>query len=147
MLKPAVVHSKFFPALQGSKTKMSSSTTVSAIFLTDSAEEIKKKVNKYAFSGGRDTLEEHREKGGDLTVDVPFQYLQVFEYDDEKVKKIGEEFGSGRMTSGEIKKALIDVITPLVLKHQEARKLVTDDVVKEFMKIRPLNFKGAPKLN
>lgn len=44
MLKPAVIHSKFFPALQGSKTKMSSSSTVSAIFVTDKPDEIKKKV-------------------------------------------------------------------------------------------------------
>jgi len=146
-LKPAVIHSKFFPALQGSKTKMSSSTAISAIFVTDKPDEIKKKVNKYAFSGGRDTLQEHQEKGGDLTVDVPYQYLQVFEYDDDKVKKIGEEFGSGRMSSGAIKQALVDVITPLIVQHQEARKKVTDEVVKEFMKIRPLTFKGAPKLN
>jgi len=147
MMKPAVIHSKFFPALQGSKTKMSASSAISAIFVTDKADEIKKKVNKYAFSGGRATLQEHQEKGGDLTVDVPYQYLQVFEFDDEKVKKIGEEFGSGRMSSGEIKQALIDVVTPLVLQHQEARKKVTDDIVKEYMKIRPLTFKGAPKLN
>jgi tryptophanyl-tRNA synthetase len=147
MMKPAVIHSKFFPALQGSKTKMSASSAISAIFVTDKADEIKKKVNKYAFSGGRATLQEHQEKGGDLTVDVPYQYLQVFEFDDEKVKKIGEEFGSGRMSSGQIKQALIDVVTPLVLQHQEARKKVTDEVVKEYMKIRPLTFKGAPKLN
>jgi len=51
------------------------------------------------------------------------------------------------MSSGGIKQALVDVITPLIVKHQEARKLVTDDVVKEFMRIRPLTFKGAPKLN
>ena len=45
-------------------------------------------VNKYAFSGGRDTLEEHREKGGDITVDVPYQYLQFFLEDDEKLEQI-----------------------------------------------------------
>jgi len=147
MLKPAVIHSKFFPALQGSKTKMSASTAVSAIFLTDTPDEIKKKINKYAFSGGRATLQEHQEKGGDLTVDVSYHYLQVFEFDDEKLKKVGEEFGSGRMSSGGIKQALVDCLTPLVVQHQEARKLVTDQVVMEYMKIRPLTFKGAPKLN
>lgn len=78
---------------------------------------------------------------------MSYQYLSVFEYDDEKLKKIADEFSSGRMSSGGIKQALIDVITPLILQHQEARKKVTDDVVKEYMKIRPLTFKGAPKLN
>ncbi len=43
-LKPAVVHSKFFPALQGPKTKMSASTPTSAIFMTDTPKEIQSKV-------------------------------------------------------------------------------------------------------
>jgi tryptophanyl-tRNA synthetase len=43
-LKPAVIHSKFFPALQGPKTKMSASTPGSAIFMTDKPDEIKRKV-------------------------------------------------------------------------------------------------------
>jgi Tryptophanyl-tRNA synthetase len=33
-LKPAILHAKFFPALQGLNTKMSASEEVSAIFLT-----------------------------------------------------------------------------------------------------------------
>ncbi len=32
--KPALIHSKFFPALQGHQTKMSASDTNSAIYLT-----------------------------------------------------------------------------------------------------------------
>ena len=38
---------------------------------------------RYAFSGGRETLEEHRELGGDPDVDVAYQYLQFFMEDDE----------------------------------------------------------------
>jgi len=47
------------------------------------------------------------------------------------------------MFSGEIKKELVDVLVPLVLKHQTERKKVTDAVVADYMKIRPLEFKGA----
>ena len=43
-VKPALIHSKFLPALQGPKTKMSSSDATSAIFVNDSAKLIKKKV-------------------------------------------------------------------------------------------------------
>lgn len=46
-LKPAVIHSKFFPALQGPKTKMSASTPGSAIFMTDKPDEIKRKVRRH----------------------------------------------------------------------------------------------------
>ena len=39
---------------------------------------VKRKINKYAFSGGQVTLEEHRKKGGNPEVDVSFQYLRMF---------------------------------------------------------------------
>jgi tryptophanyl-tRNA synthetase len=54
-LKPASYYSKFFPALQGAKSKMSSSKPNSAILLTDTAEEIKTKINSRALSGGGKT--------------------------------------------------------------------------------------------
>jgi len=139
------LHSKFFPALQGSKNKMRSTTEVSDMFMTDTPKQVKDKINKYAFSGGRDTLKEHQERGGDLTVDVPYQYLCVFQFDDEKLKHVADEFGSGRMSSGGIKQELINVLNPFIKAHQEARVNVTDQVVAEYMKIRPLIFKGSPK--
>jgi len=46
------------------------------------------------------------------------------------------------MLSGEIKKELIDVLQPIVAAHQENRKNVTLDVIKEFMKPRKLEFPG-----
>jgi tryptophanyl-tRNA synthetase len=70
--KPAVLHAKFFPALQGLFTKMSASEDFSAVFLTDTPEQIHHKITKYAFSGGGATMKEHREKGANLEVDVPY---------------------------------------------------------------------------
>jgi len=71
-MKPANIYSTFFPALQGKKSKMSSSDFSSTILLTDTPKMIKEKINKYAFSGGRQTVEEHRKLGADLDIDVPF---------------------------------------------------------------------------
>jgi tryptophanyl-tRNA synthetase len=45
-------------------------------------------INKYAFSGGRDTIEEHRKLGGNTEVDVSYQYLSFFLEDDEKLAHI-----------------------------------------------------------
>ena len=45
-------------------------------------------INKYAFSGGRDTIEEHRKLGGNTEVDVSYQYLTFFMEDDEKLAHI-----------------------------------------------------------
>ncbi len=47
--KPALMHSSFFPALQGAKSKMSSSEGNSSIFLTDTPKNIKDKVNLNSF--------------------------------------------------------------------------------------------------
>lgn len=48
---------------QGESGKMSASDPTSAIFVTDTDKQIKTKINKYAFSGGCATTEEHRERG------------------------------------------------------------------------------------
>ncbi|KAJ1633480.1 tryptophanyl-tRNA synthetase, cytoplasmic [Pavlovales sp. CCMP2436] len=139
-LKPALIHSKFFPALQGFDTKMSASDESSAIYVTDTAKQIKDKVNKYAFSGGRDTFEEHRRLGANIEVDVPYAYLSFFEFDDAKLAHIKAEYVAGRMLTGEIKAELIKVLQPLVATHQRARAAVTDDVVKTFMSVRKLDY-------
>ena len=117
---------------------MSASDDTSAIFCTDTPKQIKDKVNKYAFSGGRMTVEEHREKGGDVEIDVPYQWLTFFEHDDAKLQRVKEEYSSGRMLSGQIKAELIDCIQPLVRRHQEARAKVSDDIVRAFMTPRKL---------
>lgn len=43
--KPALIHSKFFPALQGSKTKMSSSSASTTIMVSDTPKDISNKVS------------------------------------------------------------------------------------------------------
>lgn len=138
--KPALVHSKFFPALKGGKDagKMSASGDANnVIFLTDTAKQIKAKVNKYAFSGGRDTVEEHRRLGANLDVDVPWKYLQFFLEDDAMLEKIGRDYSTGKMLTGEIKKILIDTLTEFVLNHQAARAKVTDEVLDRFFRVGP----------
>lgn len=87
-LKPTLLHSKFFPALQGAGTKMSSSDPNSAIFVTDSKEDITRKVKQHAFSGGCLDAKEHREKGGDCTIDVSYQWLTFFLDDDARLEHI-----------------------------------------------------------
>ncbi|KAJ8780266.1 hypothetical protein J1605_011869 [Eschrichtius robustus] len=138
--KPALLHSTFFPALQGAQTKMSASDPNSSIFLTDTAKQIKTKVNKHAFSGGRDTIEEHRQFGGNCDVDVSFMYLTFFLEDDDRLEQIRKDYTSGAMLTGELKKELIEVLQPLIAEHQARRKEVTDEIVKEFMTPRKLSY-------
>ncbi|KAL2687210.1 hypothetical protein Neosp_004763 [[Neocosmospora] mangrovei] len=142
--KPALIHSKFLTALQGAGGKMSSSNPNSAIFMTDTAKQIKNKINRFAFSGGRETLEEHREKGGNPDVDVAYIYLTYFEDDDEKLEKIYNDYKSGALLTGELKKLAIEALQPYVAQFQERRKEVTDEVLDAFMKPRKLQWAGNP---
>ena len=86
--KPALIHSKFFPALGGSRSKMSSSTTSGAIMVTDTPKEIKTKVNRHAFSGGQALEADQRRLGANLEVDVAYQYLTFFLEDDEELARV-----------------------------------------------------------
>ncbi|CAN0228123.1 unnamed protein product, partial [Hapterophycus canaliculatus] len=65
--KPALIHSRFFPGLQGPGGKMSSSTESSAIFVTDTPKQVKKKING-CFSGGQETKELQQLHGANIHV-------------------------------------------------------------------------------
>lgn len=119
----------FLPGLAGGK--MSSSIPEGNIALTDSPEVVEKKIKKYAFSGGRDTLEEHRRLGGNPDIDVPYQWLSMlFEPDDTKLKTIHDDYRSGKLLSGEMKLILIEKINTFLKGHQERRKKAEHEIDK-----------------
>jgi tryptophanyl-tRNA synthetase len=125
--KAAAVHSKFLPALTGMKDKMSSSKAETTINLSDDDKTVKNKVYRYAFSGGQATKEEHRKKGGDPDVDVPFQWLYMFfEPDDKKIEQIRAEYKSGRMLTGDLKDILIEKVTTFLNQHRQRREKARD---------------------
>jgi len=70
--KPAAIHKKLAPGLEG--PKMSSSGN-NAIWLSDDEDAVASKVHKHAFSGGQPSIKEHREKGGNPDVDVLKEYF------------------------------------------------------------------------
>lgn len=137
--KPALIHSKFFPPLQGAEGKMSSSDENSAIFLTDTADMIEKKIKEYAFSGGQETKKLQQELGANLDVDVAYQWLRFFLEDDEELAKIGKDYstGSGEFWStAKVKARLVEVLKEVVDCHQAKRQTITDEVVLDWMKER-----------
>jgi len=119
--KPAALHAKFIPSLHGA-SKMSSSEA-GVILLSDSAKQVENKIKKYAFSGGQPTIELHRKKGGNPNVDVSYQYLKMFfEPDDKKLKKIHDDYKSGKLLTGELKEILIEKINTFLKHHQQERE-------------------------
>jgi len=86
--KPALIESRFFPSLKGESGKMSASDETSAVYVTDTPKQIKNKINKYAFSGGRDTMEEQRLHGANLAVDISWKWLNFFLEDDARLEQV-----------------------------------------------------------
>ena len=108
--KPSSIISKFIPSLQGSG-KMSSSDPNSVISLNDSRNSVRKKLMKYAFSGGRDTAEEQRKYGANPDIDFSFNIFRIMESDQSKVSAVHESYMSGEMLSGEMKSIAAEKIS------------------------------------
>ncbi len=127
--KPALIHNIMIPSLTGPGGKMSASEESGTIYTTDAPQVVKKKINKYAFSGGQPTVEEHRRIGGNPDIDVSYQYLRIFfEPDDKKLKSIYDDYKSGKMLTGELKAILIDKVNSFLEEHQQKREKAKDQI-------------------
>jgi len=127
--KPAIMHKMMFPSLGGAGAMSSSKGNI--ITSIDSPKEVEMKIKKYAFSGGADTSEQHRKKGGNPDVDISFQYLKMFfEPDDTKLKKIEEDYKNGKLLTGELKEYLIKKINSFLAEHQRRRERAKKEVDK-----------------
>ena len=130
--KAAQIHSKFLPPLTGIEGKMSASKPETSIYLSDDEKTVREKIYKHAFSGGQPTIELHRKLGGNPDIDVSFQWLKIlFEEDDNKLKKIEEDYRSGKLLTGELKDILIEKLVRFLQEHQRKREEAKEKV-KEF---------------
>lgn len=145
--KPCSMIMDFLPALEG-KSKMSSTVTSglnTTIFMDDQPKDVYDKIKKYAHSGGKDTLKEHREKGANLEVDVSYKMLKFFELDDIKLKQIGDDYGSGKLLSSEIKKIVSDKIIQLIEIHKKNRAAIDEKELKHFYDLGKFTIKLSPE--
>lgn len=125
--KPGNIQCQFIPGLSGPESKMSASDPTETIFVTDTPKSVKNKIIKYAFSGGQATIKEHRELGGNPDIDVSFQWLKLlFEPDDQKLKKIEEEYRTGDLLTGDLKNILIEKANEFLIHHRKEREKAKD---------------------
>jgi tryptophanyl-tRNA synthetase len=117
---PSFIYFTHQSGLQKGK-KMSSSEPDTAIFLDDSSEEVKRKINK-AYSGGRDSVEEHRRLGGIPEKDKAFEILLYHHPNSDFVQNIYNEYKSGELLSGELKMICKDFLIKFLKKHQSKMK-------------------------
>lgn len=131
--KPASLYVSLLPDLQGTHRKMSASDSRSAIYLSDSLEDIKGKINTMAYSGGQETMELHRKLGGNPEIDVPFQYLRYFLEDDLELENLRAAYVAGELGSGQMKRRCIETVHCFIKEYQAHRVAVTDELVRDFM--------------
>lgn len=140
--KPCSIIMKFLPSLEGT-SKMNSTNQngpITTIFMNSDKNDVYNKIKKYAFSGGKETLKEHREKGANLDIDIPYQYLRFFEFDEQKLEFIANEYKSGKMLTSEIKKIVSDKIIELIENHQKNRSQITNTELAYFYDINKFKF-------
>ena len=96
--------------------KMSSSEPENTIFLDDSEEDIRKKVNK-AFTGGKNTLEEQRRLGSNVEIDKVIELLRFHYPDENKLNEVIENQRTGKQSSGELKQFAIEFLLDWRARH------------------------------
>jgi tryptophanyl-tRNA synthetase len=119
--KPAIMHSKFLPGLNGDP-KMSASSSANAIYLDDSEEDVKAKIGR-AFTGQQATAELQRKHGGDPDKCVVCQYYKYFfEPNEKKLNAILDAERKGTILAGEHKAHLSDTINAYLRLHRQKRE-------------------------
>lgn len=51
-----------------------------------------------------------------------------------------QNYTSGELLTGELKKELIEVLQEIIGSHQQRREIITDEIVKQYMTPRDLGF-------
>jgi len=115
LVKPATIHAKFMPGLDGAKMSKSKNN---CFYFKDDEKTLLKKTNK-SLSGGRDTLEEHKKLGGVVEKDLACYYLEKYFLSKEESEKINLEYKKGNLLSKDVKKKLFDELIKLTSKFQK----------------------------
>ena len=127
-VQPSSTFHRFMTGLTGEK--MSSSKPESAIFLTDSPKEARKKIMN-AKTGGAVTLEEQKKHGGKPDECVIYElFLYHLIEDDKELETIYNSCKSGKLMCGNCKKQASDLMEKMLLDLQDKRKTASKQIKK-----------------
>ena len=126
--KPTAIHCKFFPGL-AEGGKMSASQPETCIFTTDTPKQARKKIMS-AYTGGRATVEEQKELGGEPDKCIVYWYeYYLFEPDDKKLSQMMKDCLAGKLLCCHCKKNLAEKVMSFITEHQERREKFTDEII------------------
>lgn len=124
-IEPSATFHRFMTGLTGEK--MSSSKPKTAIYLTDSIKDATKKV-KSAKTGGRDSLQEQKELGGQPDQCSVYELLVYHLVDDDrKLESVRNKCLSGEILCGNCKQCAVELLTEMFeeidSKREEAHEI------------------------
>ena len=129
-LAPAATFHRFMTGLTGDK--MSSSKPESAIFLSDTPEDAKKKI-MHAKTGGAVTLEEHKRNGGNPDDCMVYELLLYHLIEDDKeLQNIFTGCKQGTQLCGHCKKHAAELMEKLLQDIHEKREKA-DKVIDQYL--------------
>ncbi len=125
-ISPSSTYHRFMTGLTGGK--MSSSRPESAIFLTDSPEEAKKKIMS-AKTGGAVSLAEQKKHGGNPDECVVYElFLYHLMKDDKELGDIYKKCKSGEQMCGNCKKLAVQMMVDFLKDIKEKREAAKEEV-------------------
>jgi tryptophanyl-tRNA synthetase len=134
-IPPSELVFKFQNSLLNPFEKMSGSKPSTAIYLNDSPEIIKNKIQK-AFTGAVSILDVHQKLGGIPEACSVFSLLYFHHPDNQFVTDIYNRYKKGEITMKELKEVTTKFITDIVVSHQEKKSKVNN--LNEFLLKKPL---------
>lgn len=134
-IPPSEIIFQFQNSLLNPLEKMSGSKPRTAIFLTDTEDEIREKINR-AYTGSVSALEVHKQLGGIPEACSVFSLLNFHHPSDKFVNKVNEDYKAGRITMTELKKITADFVVKLVKDHQKKVEKVKN--IEDFLLRVPL---------
>lgn len=117
---PSFLYFKHQSGLQEGK-KMSSSDPLSAIYLDDTPQDIRYKIDR-CFTGGRDTLEEQRQKGGNPDICKVYDLFKFHHPKDKFVVDVYTKCKKGKIMCKECKEKCVRFLNEFLEKHQKKVK-------------------------
>lgn len=130
-LPPIVIYVKSVPGLDGSE-KMSTSVESSLpIFLGETQEEIDKKISKIK-KVGAGSLEELFLKGADLSIDIPYRLLLLFDTNLENLELIRKAYTQGLFDADEISR-LNQIIPEKGVKEDAGKYMLTSFGIRKYL--------------
>jgi tryptophanyl-tRNA synthetase len=132
-IPPAEMVTKFLQSLKEPGEKMSASNPDSCIFLTDTPEIAKNKIQK-AFTGGLFSADFQKKFGGIPEICSIYLLLKYHFLDLKEIKKLKEDYEEGKIMNSDLKKMAIKYVEDYLKDHQskleDAKKKVNKFLLK-----------------